>query len=96
MDKTLIDMKEELNSMLAEVKSYLKAKETEVAENPNCNSYAHGELLNRKRDVANFEIFIKQANEPTLKSEIIKGFRKDADRIKADIDKIKCEPTGKS
>ena len=84
-------MTEILNKMLAELQAHFEAKELEVNNNPNCNAYTLGELKNRKGDIANFEFFIKQANEPSLQSEIIKGFRKDVDRIKSDIDKIKCE-----
>jgi len=84
-------MKERLIKILDELKAHYEAKELEVNDNNNCDAYTYGELKNRKQDILKFETFISQTNEPTLQSEILEEFRNSADRIKADIDKIKCE-----
>ena len=84
-------MKEILFKMLAELEAHFEKKELEVSNNPNFNSHTQSELNNRKNEILNFEFFIKKADISSLQNEIIQDFRKNADRIKLDIDKIKCE-----
>jgi len=84
-------MKEILFKMLAELEAHFETKELEVSNNPNFNSYTQSELNNRKNEILNFEFFIKKADISSLQNEIIQDFRKNADRIILDIDKIKCE-----
>jgi hypothetical protein len=84
-------MYKELEIIVDDLKKYLAKKELELRENSNFTLYTEGSLLNRHREIENFQHACKNcSNDFTQKQLIITNFKNDADKIKLEIDKITC------
>jgi hypothetical protein len=79
----------ELEILVDNLKDYLAKKELELSRNPNFNSYTAGHLRNRQRDIESFESACKNCETNSFeKIKLIDSFKKDASKIKLDIDNI--------
>jgi hypothetical protein len=86
----------ELKNLVDDLKKHLatKEKELELLESSNSTSrtaYTEDSLSNRRKEIERFELYCKKCliNEFN-KKEIIDNFKKDANKIKLEIDKIIC------
>jgi len=79
-----------LQEILDELNKALTDKELELeASNKSISTNTTSLISNRKKDVTNFKLAIKQvANDPTLYDTILENFKKEAKVIKANIDQI--------
>jgi len=79
----------ELYDILNELKTCLKQKEIELGERIFVNAWYYSMISNRKNEIDKFENLIPNvSHDPTLKDEIIKNFKKEAEIIKLEIQKI--------
>lgn len=81
----------ELEILIKDLKNHFATKESELRENINFNSHTEGFLMNRQSAIESFENACKNAEtNPFHKAEVMAEFKKDAEQIKSDIDKITC------
>lgn len=85
----IYDTMKELDIIVQDLKKYLESKELELKQDPNFNAYTLSHLQNRQSDIVNFQFAAKNCEtDPFFKNQIIKNFKKEANKIKSEIDAI--------
>jgi hypothetical protein len=88
-------MEEELNIIITELNRCVEAKEIELENCVNSNSYRDGYLRNSRRAIETLASFIPEltktaSEDPTQSRRIISDFRQSAANIRDDIAMINC------
>ena len=82
----------EIQNCINELKKLLKTREDELSLSESFNAYTQGKIENIRREIDFFEsCFENIEKNPTCRTEILRNFKKEANRIK---NKIKADLSG--